>query len=321
MKIDTHNHAIPEPALELLRKDAVYRVTIEGDWVRGGNHVGYPLFPSFVDPAAKLAELERGGLEGAVISIAPPILYYEIEAEAGEAMCVAVNQGLAEFCTHSPDRLRWMAHVPLQAPERAPVILQEAAEAGCVGVEVGSSIAGRRLDEPEYRPFWSQAEDLGLPVMIHPAYNEEHAGLKPWYLQNVIGNMLETTIAVERLICAGVLDDHPGVRVLLVHAGGYFPYQAGRLRHARAVRPELSSAPEDPWSYRGQVLADTITHDRDALRFLVSRMGAENVVMGTDLPFDMATPHPMEALAEAVDAPTARQVAEDNPARLFRFHD
>ena len=190
-----------------------------------------------------------------------------------------------------------------------------------MGVEVGSSIAGRRLDEPDYRPFWSQAEDLGLPVMIHPAYNEEHAGLKPWYLQNVIGNMLETTIAIERLICAGVLDDHPGLRVILVHAGGYFPYQAGRLRHARTVRPELSSAPEDPWSYRGQVLADTISHDRDALSFLVAKMGAENVVMGTDLPFDMATPHPMAALTEAVDGQTARQVAEDNPARLFRFHD
>src|SRR5207237_247220 len=196
MKIDTHNHAIPEPAIELLRKEKVYRVTIEGDRVEGGNHVAYPLFPSFVDPAAKLAELERGGLEAAVISAAPPTLYYEVDADAGEAMCLAMNQGLAEFCTHSPDRLRWMAHVPLQAPERAVVVLMDAAEAGCVGVEVGSSIAGRRLDEPEYRPFWAQAEALRLPVMIHPAYNHPHPALEAWYLQNVIGNLLETTIAV-----------------------------------------------------------------------------------------------------------------------------
>jgi aminocarboxymuconate-semialdehyde decarboxylase len=321
MKIDTHNHAIPEPAVDLLRKEKVYRVTIEGDMVLGGNHVGYRLFPSFVDPAAKLAELERGGLEAAVISIAPPILYYEIDAEAGEAMCAAVNEGLAAFCAHSPDRLRWMAHVPMQAPERAPVVLAEAARAGCVGVEVGTSIAGRRLDEPEYGPFWAQAETLGLPVMIHPAYNQAHPALDAWYLQNVIGNMLETTIAVERLICAGVLRDHPGARVVLVHAGGYFPYQAGRLRHARTVRLELAETPEDPWAYLGQVATDTISHDEDALRFLVTRMGAGNVVMGTDLPFDMATPHPMTALTDAVGADTARQIAEDNPARLFRFYD
>ena len=321
MKIDTHNHAIPEPALDLLRKEKVYRVTIEGDMVRGGNHVGYRLFPSFVDPAAKLAELEGGGLEAAVISIAPPILYYEVDAEAGEAMCVAVNEGLAAFCTHSPDRLRWMAHVPMQAPERAPVVLADAARAGCVGVEVGTSIAGRRLDEPDYEPFWAQAETLGLPVMIHPAYNQAHPALDAWYLQNVIGNMLETTIAVERLICAGVLQRHPAARVVLVHAGGYFPYQAGRLRHARGVRPELAATPEDPWAYLGQVVTDTISHDEDALRFLVTKMGAENVVMGTDLPFDMATPHPITALTDAVGAETARQVAEDNPARLFRFYD
>jgi aminocarboxymuconate-semialdehyde decarboxylase len=116
-----------------------------------------------------------------------------------------------------------------------------------------------------------------------------------------------------------VLDRHPGLTVILVHAGGYFPFQAGRLRHARAVRPELASAPQDPWAYRGQVLTDPITHDRDALRYLVQKMGAENVVMGTDLPFDMATPHPMRALEEALGAATARQVAEANPARLFPF--
>jgi aminocarboxymuconate-semialdehyde decarboxylase len=116
-----------------------------------------------------------------------------------------------------------------------------------------------------------------------------------------------------------VLDRRPGLRVILVHAGGYFPFQAGRLRHARAVRPELAAAPLDPWAYRGQVLTDPITHDRDALRYLVQKMGAENVVMGTDLPFDMATPHPMRALEEAVGAATARRVAEDNPARLFPF--
>jgi len=154
MKIDTHNHAIPEPAVDLLRKEKVYRVTIEGDRVQGGNHVAYPLFPSFRDPAAKLAELERGGLEAAVISAAPPTFYYDVDAEAGEAMCRAVNAGLAEFCTHSPDRLRWMAHVPMQAPERAAVMLAEAAQTGCVGVEVATSIGGRRLDEPEFRPFW-----------------------------------------------------------------------------------------------------------------------------------------------------------------------
>jgi len=157
--------------------------------------------------------------------------------------------------------------------------------------------------------------------MLHPAYLEPNRGLDSFYLQNVIGNQLETTIAIERLIASGLLSRHPRLKVVLVHAGGYFPFQAGRLRHATTVRPELESAPADPWSFRGQVVVDTITHDPDALTYLVSRMGAENVVMGTDLPFDMASPQPVRELEQAVDAGTARTIAEDNPTRLYRFDD
>lgn len=321
MKIDVHNHAIPEPAVELLRTDPAFRTTVEGDRVHGGNHVDFTLFPSFRDPDAKLRELESKKLEGAVISAAPPLFFYDVDAEAGEAMATATNQGLREFAATHPDRYRWMAHVPMAAPDRAAAVLEDAVRAGAVGVEIATNVAGGRLDEDRYEPFWAAAERLRTPVLIHPAYNEPHRGLGAYYLQNVIGNQLETTVAIERLIAAGVLERHPGLRVVLVHAGGYFPFQAGRLRHARTVRPELEGTPEDPWRYLGQIMVDTITHDREALGYLIARCGAENVVMGTDLPFDMATPSPVDALDEATDARTARAIAEDNPARLYRFDD
>ena len=142
-----------------------------------------------------------------------------------------------------PDRLRWMATVPLQDPERAAAVLREAKGAGCVGVEVGTSTGARRLDDPVIDPFWGQAEELGLPVMLHPAYQHPHPGFADFHLTNVIGNMLETTIAIERLIMAGVLDRHPELNVVIVHSGGYFAYQQGRLRHARTVRTYDDSAP------------------------------------------------------------------------------
>ncbi|MGH7902857.1 MAG: amidohydrolase family protein [Candidatus Dormibacteraceae bacterium] len=321
MRIDVHNHAIPPPAVELLRSDPAYRVTVDGDRISGGNHVSYTLFNSFVDPAAKLAELAANRLDAAVVSAAPPVFYYDLDVAAGERMCRAVNEGLCRFCRHRPDRLRWMAHVPMQAPARAVAVLEEARSAGCAGVEVGTSVNGRRLDEDRYEPFWAAAEELGLPVMLHPAYNAANAALDPYYLQNVIGNLLETTVAIERLICAGVLDRHLGLRIVLVHGGGYYPFQGGRLRHARGVRPELEGAPQDPFAYRGRVFADTITHDRQALDFLVTKMGAESVVMGTDLPFDMATADPVGALEEAVGQATSRIIAEENPARLYGFEN
>jgi aminocarboxymuconate-semialdehyde decarboxylase len=158
-----------------------------------------------------------------------------------------------------------------------------------------------------------------VPVFVHNAYNPPIAGLEDYHLVNVIGNLLETTICAERLVCAGTLDRHPGVRVVLAHGGGYFPFQAGRLRHAKTVRPELADAPADPWDYAGRLIFDTITHDVQALRFLVERAGAENVVVGTDLPYDMAPPRPMDELLAAVGAETAAVVAERNPARLYGF--
>lgn len=315
--IDVHNHVIPEPAVELLRTDPVYRVTVEGDLVSGGNHPPFRLDPAFHDAGAKLAELDGKGIDAAVLSVSPTVFYYEVPAAAGEAMARAVNEGLAAMCERRPDRLSWMAHVPLQDPELSATLLEEAAHGGAVGVEIGTSIAGARMDEERFEAFWAAAEWLALPVMFHPAYNEPHRGLEPYYLQNSIGNMLETTIAAERLICAGVLDRHPGLAVLLLHSGGYFAYQAGRLRHAGTVRPELDEV--DPWSYLGRLWFDTITHDAQALRYLVDRIGAEHVVFGTDLPFDMAPPDPVAEVRDALGPELATRVDEENPARLFRI--
>ena len=100
-----------------------------------------------------------------------------------------------------------------------------------------------------------------------------------------------------------------------------FPARAPRpISFNPLVKPELSESPADPWAYIGQIVFDTITHDRGALEYLVRRVGPDNVVMGTDLPFDMATPRPMDELLAAVDAPTAKKIAETNPARLFGFN-
>jgi aminocarboxymuconate-semialdehyde decarboxylase len=318
MRIDTHNHAIPERVLSLLRKDPVYRVTIEGDLVKGGNWVDFKLLPSFIDPDAKLEELESKGLEAAVISAAPkPLFYYEVDDAAGVAMCRATNLGLAEFSSAHPDRYRWMAHVPMQAPALAASMLDEVVEAGAVGVMVGTSIAGRRLDEPRYEDFWAAAERLRLPVNIHPGYPEPNPSLNPYFLHSVIGNLVETTTALERLICAHVFDRHPGLRVLVNHAGGFFPYAAGRLRHSRTNRPELAEAPVDPWDYLSQIWFDIITHDVGALRYLVERVGVSQVVMGTDLPFDVAPPDPVGVVLESVGEEAERQITEANPASLF----
>jgi aminocarboxymuconate-semialdehyde decarboxylase len=315
--IDSHSHVFPEAVISLLGTEPAYGVKVEGTAVSSGSHAPHQLFQALHDPAAKLAEMEAAGLEGAVFSLSPRLLSYDVDAELGDRMAEAANRGLREFAAHDPARMGWMCQVPMQAPERAAAVLAEAAAAGAVGVEVGTSADGRRLDEEEFEPFWSAADEAGLIVFIHPAYIPKISGLSDFYLRNVIGNPLETTICAERLLSAGVLDRHPNLTLLLAHGGGFFPYQAGRWRHARTVRGELADAPQDPWSYAGRFLFDTITHDGPALEYMISRVGAENVMIGTDHPYDMGDTTPVAHLREATDDQTFQLIAEENPQRLF----
>lgn len=316
---DVHNHAIPRAAVELLRQTPEYGVEIQGTRWHGGHHVDFELVPEFVEPEAKLAQLERDGIDCAVVSAAPPLFYYELDLDLATPLCDAVNRGLSGFHEAAPNRFWWMASVPMQSPERAASMLETCiGRGGCVGVEIGSNIAGRRLDAHEFEPFWNAAERLSAPVMIHPdtTYSTLDS-LDRFYFQNVVGLPLETTVAVERLIAAGVLMRHPQLRVLLVHGGGFFPYHAGRVRHAATVRPELADSPRDPWRHLDQLWFDVITHDAQALRYLVERVGAGQVVLGTDLPFDMALRDPLARISEAVTPDVRDVISRDNPVRLY----
>ena len=238
MLIDIHNHVMPAEALDHLRGDPGYGVTIEGDQWAGGHHVPFTISPPFHDPAAKIAEMDRNGIGSAVVSCPPPMLRYDVSSDRGASFCAVANDGMAKLCGGYPDRLRWLANLPMQDPPQAVQAYRAALRQGCVGAAIGTSIAGRRLDEPMFAEFWAAADELGRPVLVHPAFNQPHPGLDPYYLQNVIGNPLETTLTAERLICAGVFRPASGAaaraaawrRLPAVPGGPAGPRQRGTPR-------------------------------------------------------------------------------------------
>jgi aminocarboxymuconate-semialdehyde decarboxylase len=319
MKIDIHNHIIPPAVLDLLNHDGTYGVTFPDASMRTADGFQFPLVDSFHDAKAKVEELAAHGLDGAVLSIAPPAFLYSSSLAQGEALCAAANEGLAKFTQSVPERFRWMAHVPLQQVDVAVAMLRAAKAQGAVGVEVGTNINGDRLDAPLFEAFWAAAQELELLVMLHPTNNAPYPGLADWYLQNAVGNPLETMIAGCRLICSGLLDRFPSIQILLVHGGGHLPYQLGRLRHAISVRKELTNVAPDPWIYAKRMNFDSLTHDAQALGYLVDRIGAGNIFVGTDLPFDMASPSPITTLSVAVGETQTKLIAETNPAVRFGF--
>jgi aminocarboxymuconate-semialdehyde decarboxylase len=319
MSVDIHNHIIPNRVLELLANDPVYRVSIKDDVWHGGNIHDFPMVAAWSDPDAKLQELDGKQLDRAVLSAAPkPLYYYELELEPQELMARTTNLGAAEFCEGHDDRLRWMAHVPLAFPEVAAKVLADAAEQGAVGVEIGTTVNGRRIDEPAFDPFWEAVESLNLPVFMHPAYENPLPEYEPYSLGLAIGLPVESTVALERLICARTLDRYPNLTIIAALGGGCFPYLVGRLRHYATFTPGLQGTPSDPWSYVGQLKFDSHLHDAEALQYLIQKAGPENVLIGTDCSFQSATPEPMRELRDATDDEAAfKQVAEGNALELF----
>ena len=321
MNIDIHNHAIPQRVFDLIEREPEYGVSLAGGTWHGPNIGDFALVEAWASPDAKLRELDGKGLDGAVVSIAPkPLYFFELPLAPQSAVAKETNLGLAEYCAVHPDRLRWMAHVPLGWPEASAEILDEAVALGASGVQVGTSAAGRRLDDPALDPFWETVERLNVPVFIHPGYELQIQAFADWNLGAIIGLPLETTIALERLVCAGHLDRYPSLRVIGAHGGGFFPYNVGRLRNYIRVRPALKDLPSDPWSYVGRIMFDSLVYDVDTLRFLVEKAGPENIMIGTDCSFSSAPIAPVDELRAAIDDDEGfRLAAGGNAAELFGF--
>jgi aminocarboxymuconate-semialdehyde decarboxylase len=193
-------------------------------------------------------------------------------------------------------------------------------ELGLVGVEIGTCVGDVMLDDPSFEPFFAVAEELQTPILLHPYMNmisPPGPDLEGFHLANVVGNPMETFAAAARLIVGGVLDRHPGLRVQLVHAGGAFPFQLGRLDHAYEVRDDTkATAQRLPSSYLDNFLFDTITFEPRALDFLIELVGPERVLFGTDLPFDMADTSARD-LADRVETGVASLVLGENALATY----
>jgi aminocarboxymuconate-semialdehyde decarboxylase len=183
----------------------------------------------------------------------------------------------------------------MQAPSAAVAELERAVtELGLRSVQISTNVGGENLDHPELDPFWDAAQGLGVLVQVHPATAGSHApGIKSrigkYHLINLIGNPLETTIAMASVIFGGVLHRFPRLTLVFAHAGGYGPWIRGRWRHGHEVRAEGTSAgATDPFDdYFARLYFDTIIHDERALRYLIDTVGADRIMMGTDYAADM----------------------------------
>jgi aminocarboxymuconate-semialdehyde decarboxylase len=322
---DVHAHVIVP---ELLRDAAPFEAwrptlrRIDGRRIveLGGMRVA-SMVHEFVDLDRILAAQERAGIEHSVLSPWVPLLFYDVEPDEALHRCRLQNQGLARMRSQRPDRVSVLGAVPLQDPALAARELAQLMASGSfAGVEITASAAGTYLGDPRFAPFWSAAEATDALVFVHPttrAFGEPVFG--EYYLHNLVGNPMETTLAAAHMVLAGVMERHPNLRVLLAHGGGALPALRGRLRHgheAVAAGGGALSEPADASIRR--FLFDSVTHDPAVLRVLVDSVGADRVLLGSDYPFDMADPHPVQTVRRAgLDDEDEAAVLSGNAERLF----
>jgi aminocarboxymuconate-semialdehyde decarboxylase len=269
----------------------------------------------------RIADLDAMGIDMQLIAPPPLQCYYAVPLDVAVKAARIVNDGIAEFCAVKPDRLKGFGSVPmLDGNEAARELERCVRELGFTGVEILTNVNGRELSDPAFAPFWHKAEELGVLVMIHPNGFTEASRLTRFYFNNVIGNPLETTIALHYLIFDGVLERHPKLKLLAVHGGGYLGAYPGRIDHAWGARSDAHGAlPQPPTSYLKRIYVDTVVFTPYQLAELVRVFGADHVVMGTDYPFDMADYDPLGHIAavEGFDAATIAALAGGNTKRLL----
>jgi predicted TIM-barrel fold metal-dependent hydrolase len=245
---------------------------------------------SYIDLSQRLAAMDAQAVEMEILSINP--FWYNRDRDLAGQIVKLQNEKLAEFCGTKPDRFAAFASLTLQAPDLAVQELETAVKKqGLKGAAIGGSVNGVDFSDLKFHPVWAKAEELGVPLFIHPRgmpeLGKRLAG-NGW-LDNTIANPLDTTIALSHLIFEGTLDRFPGLKLIAAHGGGYLPSYADRSDHACMVGPKgcnpdvkLRKAPSE---YLKQIYFDSLVFTPEALRHLAAQVGAGQIMLGSDYPY------------------------------------
>ncbi|MBI4887833.1 MAG: amidohydrolase family protein [Acidobacteria bacterium] len=274
----------------------------------------------------RILVMDKAGVDTQALSINGFWWYEAKDQGLARAICNAQNEGLAQLVKKYPGRFVAMASVPLQFPELAAEILQDAVTRfGARGVTLGGHANGEDLSLPKYDPFWAKAAEMGELVFMHPGGSENIIRDGAWRgrgdLNNIIGNPLETTYFLSRLIFDGVFDRHPRLRVCGAHAGGYLPSYVMRTDVACEVRNNANCANKKrPKEYlRSQILIDTMVFSEEGLRHLVAEVGVSQLVYGTDNPFNWPVTVDLVLNAPFLNNAEKEQILSGNLMKLLRI--
>lgn len=325
--IDTHTHFVPATARGPAMDGALWNGIQFGRNARGkltstvkGISQEIPWPTDFETARMRRASMDARGVDVHMISISPTLYWYSTDAADARSFARTTNTDLAALVAEAPERFVGLGYLPLQDVGASVAELEHCVrDLGFPGVMIGTNVNGADWDEAALFPVLEAAEQLGAVLYFHPARNRADPFLKKYHFTNLIGNPLETALALSSLIFGGVFDRLPGLKTCFAHAGGYGVLGSGRLDHGQSVRPDGGDILNLPSDYMRACWFDTITHNPRTLRFIMDIVGPDKVVLGSDYPADMGEPYPV-GFVDRTPGLTAQErhgILGGNAARLF----
>jgi aminocarboxymuconate-semialdehyde decarboxylase len=268
----------------------------------------------------RLKDMDEQGIDIHLIMSPPIQCYYSVPLEVSVKAARMVNDGIAEYMARKPDRFLALGSVPMADGNEAAKELEHLMKRpGFKGVQILTNIDGKEISDPAHEPFWKKAEELGAIVLLHPNGFTQADRFGKYYFTNVIGNPLDTTVALHYLIFDGVLERYPNLKIITVHGGGFLGGYSGRIDHAWGARADSHKLPNPPTSYLKKIYFDTVVFTPHQLEALVKTFGIDHVLLGTDYPFDMAEYDPLGHVAsvEMLDAKARAAIGGGNAKKLL----
>ncbi|MFM7103531.1 MAG: amidohydrolase family protein [Verrucomicrobiota bacterium] len=283
-----------------------------GDWLR-------KVPPAYVSVEAKLAAMDAHGIGITLLSNNDP--GPEWFGDDGPAVAQLIHDSLAGIIARHPGRFRGLCTLPLQDERAAAAELDRCVrKLGFVGVLLYTNLAGAWCDEPRFHWLYARAEEFGLPILLHPARPMTTEQVKGYELTSTLGNMFENTIALARIIAAGLLDRHPRLQLVCPHLGGTLPYICGRLDHQiRVLKRGPQNLARKPSEYLRSIHLDIVSPLAEAMRFAVDFSGADRLLFSSDHPW-VEPPEILRPLRSlGLPATAEAGILRDNARRLFRL--
>jgi aminocarboxymuconate-semialdehyde decarboxylase len=323
MITDMHCHFVPDEFFRFAKARDEFAITVkrrEGELVDldiRGMHFG--LNTTFFDMARQVERMQRDGVERTILSLATPFIDYHLEAKIAVEAARVFNDSLASAIASDRTRFGGWALLPMQDPLAAAAELRRCVrEHGFVGGHIASNVRGVYLHDARFEPIFQAAVDLNAPLFVHPADPLGKDRTREFELTIVAGYLFDSTINILNMICSGFLDRWPALKLVCAHGGAFSPALRARMQREVDTNPQLSSALKRPvGDYLRRLYFDSICFEPAMLRYVVDVVPVEHLMLGSDAPFPLGEPHPVEFVRNALPAEQADLILKNNFERML----